>query len=198
MIGKIVAGAMAGSVLLAGMIYWGTYNGFQRKDEGINAGERKIASCYQKRSDLFSNLEATVERVAKQEKDIVIGNAEARSKAGAIRLPDNATPEQVKQFMEAQQGMGSVMTRLLAVAESVPQLATNVNFLKMQKDLKDIETQCSILRNRYIQSVAAYNASIRSFPSNMVASYHGIQKREQIKFDDEVKIKTSPRVFGAK
>lgn len=47
-------------------------------------------------------------------------------------------------------------------------------------------------------SVAAYNASIRSFPSNMVASYHGIQKREQIKFDDEVKIKTSPRVFGAK
>lgn len=198
MIGKIIAGVMAGSVLLGGMIYWGTYNGFQRKDENINADERKIASCYQKRSDLFSNLEATVERVAKQEKDIVIGNAEARSKAGSIRLPDNATPEQVKAFMEAQQGMGSVMTRLLAVAESVPSLGTNVNFLKMQKDLKDIETQCSILRNRYIQDVAAYNASIRSFPSNVVANFHDIKKRDQIKFDDEVKIKTSPRVFGAK
>jgi LemA protein len=90
------------------------------------------------------------------------------------------------------------MTRLLAVAESVPSLGTNINFLKMQKDLKDIETQCSLLRNRYIQDVAAYNASIRSFPSNLVASYHDIKKREQIKFDDEVKIKTSPRVFGAK
>jgi LemA protein len=198
MIGKIIAGAMAGSVLIAGMVYWGTYNGFQKKDELINADERKIASCYKKRSDLFSNLEATVERVAKQEKDIVVGNAEARSKAGSVRLPDNATPEQIKAFMEAQQGMGSVMTRLLAVAESVPSLGTNINFLKMQKDLKDIETQCSILRNHYIQHVAAYNASIRSFPSNLVASYHDIKKREQIKFDDEVKIKTSPRVFGAK
>lgn len=196
--GNYILGGLAAVTLVAGMTYWSTYNGFQRKDEGVIASERKIASCYQKRYDLFSNLEATVTKAASQEKDIIIGNAEARNKSGAVRLPDNATPEQIRAFMEAQQGLGSSITKLLAVAESVPSMATNINFLKMQKDLKDIETQCSILRSRYIEIVASYNTSIRSFPANIVASMHGMTKKDQLKFDEETQIKKSPRVFGTK
>lgn len=198
--GTIVAVVGAGVVALAGFTYAGTYNGFQKKDVQITTDERKIASCYQKRSDLFSNLEAAVERGMKQEKDVVLGNAQARaaSTSGRASLPDNATPEQIKEFMAAQAGLGQRMTQLLATVEAVPNVASLVNLAKFQKDIKDTEQQCSILRTRYIDTVGSYNKSLKTFPSNIVASVHNFTTKEQIKFDDEVKIKSSPRVFGAK
>lgn len=198
--GTIVAVVGAGVVALAGFTYAGTYNGFQKKDVQITTDERKIASCYQKRADLFSNLEAAVERGMKQEKDVVLGNAQARaaSTSGRASLPDNATPEQIKEFMAAQAGLGQRMTQLLATVEAVPNVASLVNLAKFQKDIKDTEQQCSILRTRYIDTVGSYNKSLNTFPSNIVASVHGFATKEQIKFDDEVKIKSSPRVFGAK
>lgn len=197
-----IAGIVAaGFLVISGMTYAATYNGFQKKDVQITVDERKIASCYQKRADLFGNLEAAVERGMKQEKDVVVGNATARAGAvtgGRASLPDNATPEQIKEFMVAQAGLGQRMTQLLATVEAVPNVASLINLAKFQKDIRDTEQQCSLLRNRYIDTVGGYNKSLKTFPSNIVASVHDFQKKEQIKFDDEVKIKSSPRVFGAK
>jgi len=182
-------------ILLVGAIWWGTYNGLQSKDEAVTAAERQIASCYQKRADLFTNLQSTVEAFTKQEKDLVLGNAEMRSRIGQIKLPDNPTTEQIQAFVEAQKGMGSVMTRLLAVAESVPNMASSANFLSLQKELKQTENQCNMTRNRYIARVQALNTSTRTFPSNMIANYHNIKPRDQIAFDDEQGNRQSPRLF---
>lgn len=199
--GAITGMVMAGVVVIAGLTYVGTYNGFINKETNIVKDERKIASCYQKRADLFGNIEAAVERGMKQEKDVVLGNATARAGAvtgGRATLPDNATPEQIKEFMAAQAGLGQRMTQLLATVEAVPAIASLVNLGQFQKDIRDTEQQCNILRNRYIETVATYNKSLRRFPSNIVANIHSFKDKEQIKFDDEVKIKQSSRVFGNK
>lgn len=193
--GAIVGFVMMGLVALSGLTYWGTFNGFQKKDEGVAASEREIASCYQKRGDVITNLANTVERFAGQEKDVILGNAQMRS--GRPRLPDNATPEQIKEFVETQQRVNPAAL-INAVTEAVPSLASSANFLQMQKDLKDVENQCNLLRNRYIRSIQAYNQSVRSFPANVVANIHGYTKKEQIKFDDEARNKNSPRVFDKK
>lgn len=192
--GLIGLGVAAGVVALGGMIYVGTYNGFQRKNEVVSASERQIASCYQKRSDLITNLEATVSKYAAHEKDTNLGVAQARA-GSSVKLPDNATPEQIKAFVEAQQASQGVMARLTAVAEAVPNLKADQNFARMQRDLRDTENQCNILRNRYIDHIRAYNVSITSFPSNIVAGMHGYTKKDQIKFEDEKENAKSPRVF---
>lgn len=191
------------AIVVIGLMYWkSTYNGFQNAMErNIPVAEREIASCYQKRSDLFGNLEAAVERGMKQEKDVIVGNATARAGAtsgGRATLPDNATPEQIREFMAAQAGLGQRMTQLLATVEAVPNVASLINLAKFQKDIRDTEQQCAILRKRYIGVVGDFNASIKRVPAAWIASYHDIKKVEQLKFDDEVKIKASPRVFGAK
>lgn len=190
--------------LIIFLMYWkSTYNGYQTSlEKTIPTAERKIASCYQKRADLFGNLEATVERGMKQEKDVVVGYAQARDGGGAaapaVKLPDNATSEQIRDFMAAQAGMGQKITQLLARVEAVPNVASLINLASFQKQIKDTEQQCAILRSRYIEVVGDFNASIKRVPSAWIASYHDIKKVDQLKFDDEVKIKSSPRVFGAK
>jgi LemA protein len=158
----------------------------------VTNGERKIASCYQKRADLLTNMEATVRQAAGHEKDVVIGNAQARAAGNSVKLPDNATPEQITAYLNAQSG---VMARINSVVESVPSIKANVNFLMLQRDLKNIETQCSVLRSRYIEDVGAYNAALKRFPSNIVANIHGMTKKDQIKFDDEKANEKSPRLF---
>jgi LemA protein len=193
--GSITGIVVAGFVGLVAFTYWGTYNGFQKKDETVKAAERQIASCYQKRSDLFGNLQATVERFSKQEKEVVIGNAQVRAGVGSIKLPDNTTPDQLREFMESQKGMGSAISRLLAVAEAVPNMASSSNFLSLQKDIKQTENQCNMLRNRYIQTVQSYNSSIRTFPSNIVANMHGYTSKQQLTFDDEQQNRQTPRLF---
>lgn len=189
--GTIVAVSAAVLTGALALTYMGTYNGFQRKDEGVTAAERTIASCYQKRADLITNQEAAVERIMKQENQVIIGNANARNTTQ--KLPDNATPEQVTEFIKAQ---GNTLARLNALTESVPKIATVANMALFQRDLKQVENQCNILRNRYIESVKGYNASIRTFPSNIVAGNHGYVVKKQIEFENEQQNRQSPRVFG--
>lgn len=62
-------------------------------------------------------------------------------------------------------------------------------------DWGDTERQCAVLRTRYIETVRGYNASIRSFPSNVVAGMHGLTSKDQLQFDDEAQNKKSPRLF---
>lgn len=199
--GRILGGvalAIMGLMALVGFMYWGTFNSFQKKDEGVLGAERKIASCYQKRYDTFTNMEATVKQAAGNEKGILEEVTKARGSVGQIKIPENATPEQIRAFAEQQSAVGGALTRLLAVAEAYPTIQSNQNFVQLQKDLKEIEQQCNVLRNKYIQTVQSYNASVRSFPSNIVAGIHGYTKKEQLKFDDEARNKASPQLFKAK
>lgn len=192
--GTIMA-VLLGIVAMFSVTWMSTYNGFQRKDQSVQAAERKIASCYQKRADLIGNLEATVSQYATHEKSTLTEITQSRAGAGQVKLPENATPEQLKEFAEAQKANTSALSRLLAISENYPNLKANVNFLSLQKDLKQVENQCNILRNKYIEEIKLYNTSIHTFPSNIIAGVHGMSKKEQLKFDDEKENKKSPRVF---
>lgn len=173
------------------LTYMATYNGFIKKEQVIVESERKVASCYQKRADELTNAESTVKAYADHENKTIIGHANART--GNIKPPDNATPEQMKEFIEAQNNrQASIMTFL---RESVPNLKANVNFLQLQKKLHDIEQQCFILRNKQIEAVKIYNTSIHTFPSNLVAGMHNFTKKDQIAFEDEATNKKTPKLF---
>lgn len=193
--GYVALAVVAGIVGIPAMIWVGTYNGLNRKELNISKTDREVVSCYQKRADLLSNLEATVNRYANHEKDTQLGVAERRAGAGQVKVPENATPEQLA---EAQKLASSVFSRLMAVAEATPDLKANVNFLLLQKDLKQTETQCSILRKRQIEAINTFNLSLRTFPSNIIANTHGFTEKKQLEFDNEQDLKKSPRLFQSK
>jgi len=65
------------------------YNTLQSTDEQIKASWAEVLNQYKRRADLVPNLVNTVKGFAAQEKDVLLGVTNARSRVGGIQ----ATPE---------------------------------------------------------------------------------------------------------
>lgn len=80
-----------------------------------------VESSYQRRADLIPNIVNTAKGYAEFEQETLIKVTEARSKATSITIdPSNITPAQLQQFQQAQQGLTSALSRLLAVLKDTP------------------------------------------------------------------------------
>jgi len=175
------------------------YNDLQAKDEATKSAWSEVLNQYQRRADLVPNLVNTVKGFAQQEKDILIGVTEARSKVGSI----NVSPEMVndaaamKKFGEAQGELSSALSRLLVVTENYPQLRSDTLFRDLQAQLEGTENRITVARNRYIESVQAYNIVVRSFPTNLTAKMFGHELKPNFTVENEKAISAPPTVdFG--
>lgn len=196
----IALGLMAMMIVVPGCTGLLAFNAFQTRDETVKQAYSKLLSVYQQRADLVPNLASVTKQFANHESGTFTKVAEARAGVAAARLPENPTQEQMDKFEAAQKELRLAMAGAMKfTAESNPTLTSSALFLKLQHDLKQIETQATAARNRYIREVTAYNVNIRSFPSNIVAGVMGYSVKPQLVFDDEKEIKHSPRVdFGKK
>ena len=135
------------------------FNTFQSADEQIKASWAEVLNQYQRRADLVPNLVSTVRGETKFEQDTLVQVVEARAKATAIQ----ATPELVndpaafQKFQQAQGQLSGALSRLLVVSENYPSLKANQAFRDLQAQLEGTENRITVARNRYIQSVQAYN-----------------------------------------
>lgn len=172
------------------------YNTLQRTDESINASWSEVVNQYQRRADLIPNLVETVKGFASQERSVLLGVTEARSKVGAIQ----ATPEMVndpaafEKFNAAQGELSSALSRLLVVVENYPQLKSDANFRDLQAQLEGTENRITVARQRYIRSVQEYNVTVRSFPSNLTAMVFGFKTKPQFTVENEKEIAQPPKV----
>ena len=194
----IIMAVIVGALLITGcsITTWaiGVQKHLVQRDEAVTKRRGAMMSVYQKRADLIDNLVETVKRYAKQEETIFVEVAKARAGAGKVALPENATPEDLKRFMEAQRGMGDALSRLLVVQEAYPQLKSDRNFLALQGQLKEIEGQAHMVRKLYIDEIAAYNVNVRVWPNKLVAAFTGHTVKPTLVFENEPQIKQSPRV----
>src|SRR5207245_2632737 len=136
---------LTGLVLLAAC----GYNTIQTLDEQVNAAASQIKVQLQRRADLVPNLVETVKGYAKQEQTVFIAVAEARAKlAGAVQSGD------LQQMAQANAALTAPLGRLLAIAESYPQLKSNENFRALQDQLEGTENRIAVARHDYNVSVA--------------------------------------------
>ncbi len=191
----IVFGLLALSTLLSGC----GYNTLQREDEAIKSAWSEVLNQYQRRFDLIPNLVNTVKGFAEQEKDVLLGVANARSSVGAIK----ATPELVndpkafQKFIEAQTQLQGALSRLLLVAEQYPNLKSDALFRDLTAQLEGTENRIAVSRNRYIKAVQSYNVTVREFPTNLTAKMFGYDVKPNFTVEDEKAVSTAPKVgFG--
>lgn len=156
------------------------YNKIQDLDEEVGVKYSKMLSAYKKKQDLIPNLVEVVKGYAKHEKDVFTEITESRAKVGQLKLPENATQEDFDKFLEAQKAFSGSLSRLLAVSENYPNLKADQNFLSLQKELSDIETQITASRNGYIRTIGDYNKHIRHFPVNITAKIFEYDLKPQI------------------
>lgn len=176
------------------------YNTLQSQDEQIKSAWAEVLNQYQRRADLVPNLVSTVKGFAAQEKDVLLGVTEARAKVGGI----NATPELLndpaafQKFTQAQGELSGALSRLLVVTENYPQLKSDGLFRDLQAQLEGTENRITVARKRYIDAVAAYNITVRSFPTNLTALATGAKTKPSFEVENEKAISSAPKVdFGA-
>ena len=177
--------------IVAVVVVWAIsgYNGLVSKEEGVNQAWANVESAYQRRSDLIPNLVNTVKGYAEHESETLQAVTDARAKATSINIdPATATPEQVAAYMEAQQGVGSALGRLIAVSESYPELKANENFRDLQAQLEGTENRIKVERDRYNEAVKKFNVQIRRFPTNILASMFGFEKRSMFEAQEGAEV----------
>jgi LemA protein len=80
-------------------------------------------------------------------------------------------------WMKAQDELSSALGRLIAISESYPDLKASQNFLALQSQLEGTENRISVERQNYNAAVKEYNVAVRRFPSNIIASMFGFEKK---------------------
>ena len=187
---------MGAALLLSGC----GYNKLQTQDEAVKASWSEVLSQYQRRADLIPNLVATVKGYAAQEEKVLVGVTEARAKVGTIQLTPELLNDEaaMRKFQEAQGTLTSALKSLIAVSENYPDLKSDQNFRELQAQLEGTENRITVARNRYIESVQAYNGTVRSFPTNLTAKLFKHEVKANFSVENEAAISRPPSVdFGA-
>lgn len=175
------------------------YNTFQTLDEETKASWSEVLNQYQRRADLVPNLVETVKGYAAHEKEVLTEVADARSKVGSLQVTPEVLndPEAFAKFQAAQGQLTSALSRLMAVAENYPNLKADQGFRDLQAQLEGTENRVAVARNRYIESVKAYNIAVRSFPNNLTAMMFDYEPKPSFTVENEKAISTPPKVnFG--
>ena len=176
--GTIVLLSVLGALLLLVVVCVSTYNGLVSKEESVSEKWGAVESVYQRRADLIPNLVNTVKGYATHEQSTLQAVTDARSRATSINIdPATATPEQMEAWMKAQEELSSALGRLIAISENYPDLKASQNFLALQSQLEGTENRISVERQSYNAVVKEYNVAVRRFPSNIIASMFGFEKK---------------------
>lgn len=110
-----------------------SYNNMVTMDESVTAQWQQVENQYQRRMDLIPNLVNTVQGYADFEKSTIIAVTEARASVGQIKIdPSHLDQASIQKYQQAQDNLGSAVSRLLVVAEKYPELKANQNFLELQ------------------------------------------------------------------
>lgn len=150
----VIVIALIGSIV-------GSYNNLVKLRENVTSAQSVVETQLQRRADLIPNLVNTVKGYASHEEDVFTAVADARTALSGAKTVD--------ELNNAQSQLDSAVSRLLAIAESYPDLKANENFINLQNELAGTENRISVARQDYNNAAKEYNTKIQSFPASIIA-----------------------------
>lgn len=146
------------------------YNRLIRARNRASTAWSDIDVQLQRRHDLIPRLVTAVDQYAKYEKATLEAVTELRNEAmrtAAIRAKG-----------KIEEKLGAGLQRIVALAESYPDLKANENFLNLQNELVETENYLQFARRYYNGSVRDYNTMIETVPNNLIASWFRFEPRD--------------------
>lgn len=166
----------------AGLGLMSSYNGLVKSETEIDSVWANVESSYQRRADLIPNLVNTVKGQANFEQQTLTNVIEARAKATQTKIdPSNLTEEQLNEFQQNQNQVGSALSRLLVTVEQYPQLKANEGFMNLQAQLEGTENRINVARNKFNEAARIYNEKVRQFPTKLAAMIFGFKAKPYFK-----------------
>ncbi|MFC0780253.1 LemA family protein [Flavobacterium sp. HJSW_4] len=165
------------SFLLIIIFFIVLYNGFVSKRNRVEEAFSGIDIILKKRFDLIPNILETVKGYMEHEKETLRSIVNLRNQA----LNTNNSDEKLNLNQRLNNAVGSVF----ALAENYPDLKANTNFLDLQSDLGEIETEIERSKRYYNGTVREYNIAVESFPGNLIAGIFGFPKKDYLELEEQ-------------
>jgi len=147
------------------------FNRLVRTRQMANEAWSGIDVQLKRRAELVPNLVETVKGYAAHERSLLDDVVKLRGQAGALPRDDIAGRAQAEGALTAALG------KLIALAESYPDLKASANFLELQQQLAALENELQMARRYYNGAARNQNVLVQSFPSNIVAGLFGFRER---------------------
>lgn len=160
-----------GGVLLLIIIYaLSTYNNLVGLNNKVKEAFSTMDVYLKKRWDLIPNIVETVKGYAKHESETLENVIRLRNSA-YDNMSDN---EKIK----TNEALSSGINKIMALAESYPDLKANENFRDLSNQLTKIEDDIANSRKYYNGVVRIFNNKTEMFPSNIFAKLFGFKSKE--------------------
>jgi LemA protein len=168
----IVLVVVLGGILFAILLY----NKLVRNKNMVEEGWSGIEVQLKRRSNLIPNLIETVKGYMAHESGLLSEIVKLRSRSKETR--------EVGEKGRIESALSRSLDGLLALAEAYPDLKASQNFLDLQDDLSQIESEIQMARRYYNGTVRNLNISIESFPSSLIAERFGFEKADFFEIED--------------
>ena len=164
----------AGSLLL---IYaFTTYNSLIGLSNKVKEAFATMDVYLKKRWDLIPNIIETVKGYAKHEKDALENIINLRNGAyDKMSLNDK---------LDANTKLAAGIPKIMALAESYPDLKANQNFLDLSSQLTKVEDDIANARKYYNAVVRNMNDKVQMFPSNIFAGLFGFKEMKMFEANE--------------
>ena len=154
--------------LIAYLIY--VYNKLVSLRNLVDEAWSGVSVQLKKRHNLIPNLVETVKGYGSHE--IKTLTKTIKERASSV---DSSSPESCK---EQESKLGQEAKQLFALAENYPDLKASTNFISLHKNLINIEDDLQYARRYFNGTVRNLNTQVEVFPSSLIASSFGFQKRK--------------------
>ena len=171
----IFIGILAVTVLalLIGAII--TYNKYVILKNLNEEGWSGVGVYLQKRLDLIPNLVNTVKGYATHEKSTLENVIRLRSQMISI---DTKDIDNIEKIQKLENEMTKTLRSIMMLQENYPDLKANENFLNLQSQLTQIETEIQSSRKYYNGTARDRNTFVETFPNNIFGGIFGFKKAE--------------------
>jgi hypothetical protein len=130
----------------------GVYNSLIDIHQRVKQGFSLIDVQLKRRFDLLTNLVTTVKGFNDHESNVLEMVSTLRAEA------------------QEQKQQHAVGRKILALAESYPELRSNRNFLQLQKVLQDTEDRIALARAYYLDICSNFDILLQKFPNSLIQS----------------------------
>ena len=147
------------------LLVFTTYNSFVKLNNKVEEAFSTMDVYLKKRWDLIPNIVETVKGYAKHEKSTLEEVINLRNSS----YDKMNTNDKIETNNKLSQGI----SKLMAIAESYPELKANENFKDLSNQLTRVEDDIANARKYYNGTIRIYNNKVEIFPSNIIARIFG-------------------------
>lgn len=153
-----------------------TYNSFITLSERVRNAKAQISTQIESRYDAVKSLIEATKRYEKYESETLERIVNQR-----VGILQDSSIEEVEQENDQ---LDNIVGRLIAIAESYPELKTSDVYVKTMDNMDTYENNVRHARMIYNDVVTNFNRMVQMFPSSIIASRFQFTQKEYFKGTD--------------